>query len=466
MSVRYRGAVRAGVLVLAAAAAGCVAVAGPRPQAALGGDAIAFTNVNVIAMDGERVLRDQNVIVSGGSIVAVGPAAATAVPSGVRQVDGQGRYLIPGLAEMHGHLPFQTGELAEHTLFLYVAAGVTTVRGMQGHPVQLDLRRHVEAGRLVGPRLWLSGPALTGNAAGDPAAGERLVREQHAAGYDLLKIHEGLSPETYTAIMNTARQLGMQAGGHVPDPVGVRGVLAARQTTIDHLDNYIDELQPPGSPALSATGAERARLLGLHADPARIPELVQATRQAGVAQVPTMPLWEVLIGSAPIDRLRALPELRYMPTATVNSWIMSHENRLAATDQASARRHAEIRNQLLKAMSDGGVEILLGSDAPQQFSVPGFSIHNEAEAMVRAGMTPYQVLYSGTVAVARHLGTSDVAGTIAPGRNADLVLLEANPLENISALRRIGGVMVRGVWLPQSEIAARLRAIEDGYRTR
>jgi imidazolonepropionase-like amidohydrolase len=427
-------------------------------------DAIAFTNVNVVPLDAERVLRDQNVVVQDGRIVALGPAATTTVPADARQVDGTGRYLIPGLAEMHGHLPAQEGALANNTLFLYVAGGVTTVRGMQGHPVQLELRRRVDAGELVGPRLWLAGPALSGNSAADPATGARLVREQHAAGFDLLKIHEGISPETYAAIVRTARALDMPFGGHVPDPVGLDGAIAARQGTIDHLDNYIDALQPASSPALEATGPARARLLGLHADAALIPELVRRTREAGVAVVPTMPLWEVLIGAASLDELRARDELRYMPPQTVANWVSAHENRMNVVDRAAARRHAEIRNQLLVALHEGGVSILLGSDAPQQFSVPGFSIHNELEHMVRAGMSPYAALRSGTVEVARHFGRAERAGTVEVGKDADLILLDANPLEDISAVRRQAGVMAAGHWHAADEIRRRLDEIEAEYR--
>jgi imidazolonepropionase-like amidohydrolase len=451
----------AALFMLVAAHAATVASAQDiRPPAAT----YAFTNVNVIPMDAERVLPDQNVIVENGRIVAVGPAASTAVPAGATRIEARGRYLIPGLAEMHGHLPFQEGDLATNTLFLYVAAGVTTVRGMQGHPGQLELRRQVDAGELVGPRLWLAGPMLHGNSVPDPQTGERLVREQHAAGFDLLKIHEGLSPETYAAIMRTARELGMQAGGHVPDPVGIDAAIEAGQTTIDHLDNYIDGLQPPNSPALAASGAERARLLPLHADPGRIPLYVQRTRDAGVAVVPTMPLWEVLLGSIPLETVQSYPELRYMPRNMVESWVMSHRQRLEAVDQESAQRHADLRRDLLRAMNEGGVTILLGSDAPQQFSVPGFSIHNEMEHMVAAGMSPFDVLRSGTVNVARHFGTDDVAGTIAVGRHADLVLLEANPLENIADARRVAGVMLAGHWLSGEQIAQRLAAIEASYR--
>jgi imidazolonepropionase-like amidohydrolase len=171
----------------------------------------------------------------------------------------------------------------------------------------------------------------------------------------------------------------------------------------------------------------------------------------------------VLIGAAELARLRALPELRYMPPAVVEAWTRTHENRLQAVDPIAARRHAQIRNQLLAALNDGGVTILLGSDAPQQFSVPGFAIHNEMEAMVRAGLSAYDVLRSGTVEVARHLGTVEDAGRIAVGHAADLVLLEANPLDDIGNVRRQAGVMIRGVWLPASEIRRRLDAIAASY---
>jgi imidazolonepropionase-like amidohydrolase len=419
----------------------------------------AFVNVNVIPMDSERVLEDHTVVVRDGRIAAVGPAATTEVPAGATRIDGRGRYLLPGLAEMHGHLPGANAAVAEDILFLYVAAGATTVRGMQGHPAQLELKRRVDAGEILGPRMWLAAPALHGNSAPDPATAEQRVHDAKAAGFDLLKIHEGLSQETYDAIVRTARAAGLPFGGHVPFDVGVRGALASRQSTIDHLDDYVEAMQPPGSPALAATGAERARLLPLHADESRIPGLARATREAGVAVVPTQILWEVLLGAREASDMIDRPENAYMPRATVENWVNQTTAFRARADHAAAAREVQLRNRLLKAMSDEGVLILMGTDAPQIFSVPGFALYRELPVLVQAGMTPYEVLRTGTVNVARFFGIEDEAGTVATGRRADLLLLEANPLADISAIERNAGVMVNGRWLSPLYMRARLDEI-------
>jgi imidazolonepropionase-like amidohydrolase len=417
----------------------------------------AFVNVNVVPMDSEHVLAGQTVLVNDGRITAVGPAASTPVPAGATRIDGRGRYLLPGLAEMHGHVPGANAAAAEDILFLYVAAGATTVRGMQGHPAQLELRRRIEAGEIVGPRMWLAAPSLGGTI--DPATAEQRVRAAKEAGFDLLKVHEGLSRETYSAIVRTARELDLPWGGHVAFDVGVHGALAAGQSTIDHLDDYVEAMQPPDSPALLAEGAERARLLPLHADESMMPQLARATRDAGVAVVPTQLLWEVLLGARNAEEMVGRPENRYMPRATIEGWTTWTNNRRANTDATSAAREVEIRNRLLKTMHDEGVTILMGTDAPQIFSVPGFALYRELPLMVSIGMTPYEVLRTGTVNVARFLGIEDRAGTVAVGRNADLLLLEANPLEDISAIERNAGVMIDGRWLSGEEIRLRLEEI-------
>jgi imidazolonepropionase-like amidohydrolase len=422
----------------------------------------AFTNVNVVPMDSDRVLADQTVVVQAGRITAVGPAASVRVPAGAVRIEGRGRYLLPGLAEMHGHIPGgASAALAEDVLFLYVAAGATTVRGMQGHPSQLELKRRVEAGELLGPRMWLAAPPLSGgaNSAATPENAERLVRAAKDAGFDLLKVHEGIPAESYAAIVRTAREVGLPWGGHVSEYVGVAGALAARQSTIDHIDDYLDAMQPPGSPALAASGAERVRLLPLHADESRIPELARRTREAGVAIVPTQILWEVLRGARAPETMIDRAENRYMPRMMVDGWAMQVGQIHGNASRESAAREVVLRNRLLKAMSDEGVLILMGTDAPQLFSVPGFSLYRELPVMVDAGMSPYEVLRSGTVNVALFFGIEDEAGTVAVGRRADLLLLEANPLDDIRAVERKAGVMVDGRWLSRAYLDERLAAI-------
>jgi imidazolonepropionase-like amidohydrolase len=411
---------------------------------------------NVITMEGDRVLRDQTVIVTDGRISALGGAANTQVPANATRVDARGKFLVPGIAEMHAHIPSTVGQLgpqfSEDVLFLYIAAGATTIRGMQGHPSQLELKQRVESGALIGPRMWLAAPQLSGNNANSAGAAERLVRDAKTAGYDLLKVQEGVSQEAYAAIARMAREVGLPWGGHVPNDVGVAGALRERQTTIDHIDDYFVAAQRDGVTEPSAATI----------DESKIPRLATATRDAGVAIVPTQSLWETLRGVHPAEQLMARPELRYMPRAMIESWNQRVVDTRASANLDEARAHVAFRDRMLKAMSDAGVTILLGTDAPQVFSVPGFSLFHEMRDMVEAGMTPLQVLHSGTVAVARHLGVAGEAGTIAIGKRADLILLDANPLEDIANMEKRSGVIVNGRWLSRAvidrtldEIAAR-----------
>lgn len=418
---------------------------------AMGQQATAFVGANVVPMDRERVLEDQTIIVRDGRIVALGPRSTTEVPAGANRIDARGQYLIPGLAEMHGHVPAvqnEAAQFAEDVLFLYVAAGATTVRGMQGHPSQFELRRRVESGELVGPRLFLSSPPLSGNNVPDAETAERLVRQHKEAGYDLLKVHEGIAKPAYEALARTAHEVGIPFAGHVSDLVGLQGALEARQSTIDHVDNYILAMLPEGAaPAAS------------NADTSRIPELARATREAGVGVVPTMALWEVLLGVHDPEAMKDRPELRYMPQATVQAWISQVETFVSQADPREAKREAELRRMMLGALNSAGATILMGTDAPQLFSVPGFSLDRELPAMAAAGMTPFEILRSGTVAVAEHLGIGGESGRIAPGMRADLILLDANPLEDIGNVQRRAGVMVNGRWLSGAEIRERLDAI-------
>jgi imidazolonepropionase-like amidohydrolase len=393
----------------------------------------AFTNVNVVPMTSETVLANQTVIVQNGKIAAVG-GANVKVPAGATRIDGRGKYLMPGLAEMHGHIPGQNVQFAERVAFLYVAAGVTSVRGMQGHPNQFALRRRVHAGELIGPRMWLSSPPLAGSTAGDPATAETAVRNYKNAGYDLLKIHENLSREVYDKIVATAREVNIPFGGHVPNNVGVLAAIDAKQTTIDHLDNYVDEIESELD----------------------IGSLVDRTVKAGVANVPTMPLWEVILGVHDPATMMNRAELAYMPKPMVEQWRNQVANIRAQSNVEKAAREIDLRNKLLKGLSDAGAVLLLGSDAPQLFSVPGFSIQREMETWAAAGISPFRILQAGTTAVAAHMNDSANSGTIAAGKRADLILLEANPLIDVKNVARKAGVMYDGRWLPWPEIQKQL----------
>lgn len=437
------------------------------PAAAQSAGTYAITNVTVVPMDRDGHLADQNVIVRDGAIAAMGPAATTPVPEGATRIEGRGRYLMPGLAEMHAHVPPQPDQ-AQWTgdvLFLYVANGITFARSMLGAPHHLALRAQAEAGEIVAPRIYTSGPSLNGNSVATPEDGRRMVAGQRAAGYDFLKIHPGLDRPRYDAIVAAARAQGMTLAGHVPAEVGLMRALEARQATVDHFDDFVSVLVPEG--AASGPGG----FFGVHhadaVDEARIPALVEQVRAAGVWNVPTESLMhQVLLASPTTEALLARPEMAYVPPQMRAQWAQARDGMQAqpAYDAARAQRFVAMRGRLIRALHDGGAGLLLGSDAPQIFQVPGFSIHHELRLLVDAGLTPYEALLTGTRNVARFLGEEERFGAVAPGRRADLILLEADPLADVANVRRRAGVMVNGRWLSEADIQAGLVAIAERYR--
>ena len=412
----------------------------------------AFVNVTVVPMDSPRLNPGQTVVVQNGRIAAIGPAAQVNVPSGALKIDGSGNFLIPGLAEMHGHNPppGSSEEAVARTYFLYVANGVTVVRSMLGWDGQLELREKVRRGQLLGPTLYLAGPSFNGQTVTSPAQAIQRVRDQKKQGWDLLKVHPGVPRDAYDAMAQTAAEVDIHFAGHVPADVGLTHAIAKGQRTIDHLDGYVEHLGAAAGPV----------------DPARLQEIVRMTRGHGTAVVPTMVLWDTIIGAHDLSTLTAFAELKYMPAQEVAAWRASYEKRIAAPgfNAAAARQVAANRRAILKALSDGGVDVLFGTDSPQQFSVPGFSIHREMQAMHAAGLSPYEILRSATRNVAEHMGEAGEFGTVTPGARADLVLLKGNPLDDIGNVARQAGVMVRGQWLSEQEIAKRLDQIAAGLR--
>lgn len=460
-----RRAVLLPLLLFAAPAACQSASPGVTPAAE---PAVAFVDVTVIPMDRERTLAGQTVVVRDGRIAEIGPAATVKPPAGARVVDGRGKFLMPGLSEMHAHIPTPQGgqEAIDRTLFLYLAGGVTTIRGMLGHPHHLELRARSASGEILAPRIFTSGPSFGGQTARDPVAAAAMVREQKAAGYDFLKLHPGVSRAAFDAIDTTADEIGITFSGHVAEEVGLRRALAARYASIDHLDSYVEALAGQEE----RYSASEAGFFGFNltdrADASRIAALAAATRQAGVWNVPTQSLMEHLASTTAPEQMAHWPEMRYMPPQTVAQWVQRKRDFQAAAGftPERARRYIQIRRQLIKALHDAGAGLLLGSDAPQWWNVPGFSARRELEYMVASGLTPFEALESGTRQPAVFFGAQAEWGTVERGKVADLVLLDANPLQDVRNLWQQAGVMVRGRWLPQSEIQQRLDAIAAQLR--
>ena len=423
----------------------------------------AFVDVTVIPMDRERALTGQTVLVRGDRIVVIGPASRVKVPEGGVRVDGRGKYLIPGLAEMHAHIPGgqASDSVVERTLFLYVAGGITTVRGMLGDPRHLALRARAARDELLSPTIYASGPSFNGSSISGPEAAAEAVLEQKEAGYDLLKIHPGLSRAAFDTLVAVARRVRIPFAGHVPEEVGIARAIEARYASIEHLDGYVEAMLREGAPVSASQSAFFGLNLGEHLDESRMAALVQATKRAGVWNVPTQVLLENLIVGGSSAELARRPEMRYVAAENLADWAEVKDGMLAETNStaASARRTIEVRRRLIKALHSAGAGLLLGSDAPQIYNVPGFSTHRELESLVASGLTPYQALETGTRNIAIYFGTLGRTGTIERGKRADLILLDADPLADIRNTTRRAGVMVRGRWVPRAEIEAGLARV-------
>ncbi len=421
----------------------------------------AFTNVTVLPMTSDAVLSGQTVVVRDGAIAAAGPADEVDVPRGATVVDGDGRFLMPGLAEMHAHVPPGENpprEEVEDILFLYVANGITTIRGMLGSAYQIPLAAEIERGDVLGPNFYVGAPSLNGGTARTPEEAEALIRAHAEAGYHLQKIHPGVPLAAWDRMAEVAEEVGITYGGHVPADVGLVHAMESGMSTVDHLDGYVQAIASDDVQAQVNAGAISLGGLARGVDDARLAEIVQLTIDHHVYVVPTMYLWENLYGSPDADRILQQPEMRYVSPRTRESWRFR-----AGTGREGADVYLALRKRVLKALSDAGAGILMGTDSPQLFNVPGFALHRELQVMADAGMSNYEILRSGTATVgeyvASHLGLDGDFGTIAPGQRADLVLLGSNPLEDLANLFDRVGVMVRGRWVDRAEIDAGLEAL-------
>jgi imidazolonepropionase-like amidohydrolase len=444
----------AAALLLAA----CVSLDAPAQE-----QTIAFVDVNVVPMDRERLLERQTVVIRGSRIAEIGPAATVAVPAGALRVEAGGKYLLPGLSDMHGHLPPGDGtgdDAISQYLRLYLANGVTLVRGMIGSPGNVVVRDRIARGELPGPAIVAASAPLHQKTAPTPEAGAAAVEQAKAAGFDLVKVHEGISPETYAAITATAQRLGMQVAGHVTASVGLERALAAGQSSIEHLDGYLQALVPKDADVQVPPGQVLFGPVLAHMDETRIPALARATREARVWNTPTLALFSVVMSSAPPETFTAWPEMKYVAPGLRAAFAKQKAGTAGIPASAEdRRRYLELRNRVVKGLADAGARLLVGPDTPQLFLVPGFATHREMASLVGAGLTPFQALQAATTSPAEYLGREKEMGTVATGKRADLVLTDANPLVDIANARAIAGVVLNGRWMPKSELDTMLERI-------
>jgi imidazolonepropionase-like amidohydrolase len=442
------------------------AVHGQASRAALTSGTLAITNVTVIPMTRDTVIRDATIVVREGRITEVGATRNVRVPPGARLMDGRGKYLIPGLADMHTHL-YSDGEvpdsLAKYELGVMAANGVTATRFMIGTREHFTLRREVEAGRIVGPQLWLASPQLTGQkdvnsrVVTTPADAREAVKEMADLGYDFVKLTLFITPPVYDAIVSEAKRQGIRVVGHVDPEVGVARALAAGQQ-IEHLDNYLESVLADSAPmrtSVSDRGLFRLKNWESldYVDDAKVDRIAGATARAGIYTCPTLTVFKTAFALGQSEEaIKARPDWGIMPPELRALYLGAREKywKNPATE-ARRMRWVQVRDRLVKAIADSGGKIMAGSDTPEWFFGYGWTLHREMESLVAAGLTPYQALAAATRNPAEFLRASKEWGTIEAGKRADLVLLTANPLEDIRNTSRIEAVVIGGRWLDREE---------------
>ncbi|MGV9304092.1 amidohydrolase family protein [Nonomuraea sp. NPDC003727] len=474
---------KAGVLV---AGAGAATASWPAPAgAATGGQGAGITvlrDATVIDGLGGPPLREATVVLTGDRIAWVGRRTGAPVPAGARSVDLRGKYVIPGLWEMHAHTELDKLDLH---LPLYLANGVTGIREMWGTPDRHDLRRRLEAGDLAGPRMVLAGNILDGpesflgafpiRTVTSEADAHEAVRETRRDGADLVKVYSLLPRHLYAAIADEAGRQGLPFAGHLSDHVSLWEAAELGQRSVEHLfgtffatsrDEAAFRRLIGGTPVGAKGGPypwfvwvrELERQAVATYDARRAGRLFARLAERDTWQTPTLAASRV--SASPAGTFRGDWRLKYLPRGTEEYWEGDLGAPATPEEIASQREYFQARLRVVGEMRRAGVGILAGTDSNQPYVFPGFGLHDELGLLVEAGLTPMQALRSATADAARHLGWERDTGTVTAGKLADLVVLDADPLRDIGNTRRIHAVVSRGRLISAAEREGMLAAVE------
>jgi imidazolonepropionase-like amidohydrolase len=429
---------------------------------------LAFEHVTVVPMtENGAVLRDATVVVENERITALhGPG-----PRGARRIDGRGKWLMPGLADMHVHLPsdeqlprppkypyeglteiFSTQDM----MTPFIVNGVTQIVDLSAFGSSFGQRIAIERGEVLGPNLVLAasihGGRTEGRVAETPSDGRQAVRDAKNEGYDLIKTYSGLSQEVFIAVVDEANKRGMKVLGHIPD--AFRGSLESAFVPGFAMVAHAEEFAKH-SKAFTDDDAQR---------------FAEMAKRNGTSLTPTLTVWRWIVSQTrSLDELRASPHLQYVHPLIRGRWLNDNGyNRDSSPRRIAFFERMEVfHNKLVAAFKAARVPIVAGTDTLTSGVVAGFSLHDELELLVGAGLTHQEALVSATRLPAEWLGVAEDRGTIEPGKRADLVLLDADPLTRISNTRKIAGVCVNGRWIHRaqldtmlSQLAARSSAMD------
>lgn len=418
--------------------------------------AIVLEGATVLPMTaGYPVLSDTTVVIEGERIIAVGPSAEIRVPAGALHVDARGKFLMPALADMHVHIEsddlfrrwgmdrpgagFDTADL----MLPYVAHGVLQVFNLSATEDAIRQRSEIESGSVLGPHIALAymvdgdPPVRPGTrVASNPEEGMRIVAEVDGAGYDALKTYSNLSKDTFLAMVREARRRGLKVVGHIPLREG----------------GQTENLLIPGF-GMIAHAEELAYQAQQGVSPDNIPAYLDLLRDTGVWLTTTVKLNENVVQmTISPESVEELPGIEYLHPLAYRQW--RHANRYSATASLLPRRKqvVEFNRELVRAMAEAELPFVVGTDSLVTGNVPGVALHDELEALVVAGASNEAVLAAATRLPAQWLGVIDDRGTVEAGKRANLLLLDADPMHDISSTRRISAVIANGRYLSRQTL--------------
>ncbi len=459
----------------------------PRPPQLASATVLAFRNVTVIDMTGAPPRRRMTVVISRNRITALGTTGSVRIPQTAQVIDAQGKFLIPGLWDMHVHLSKERTPLP-----MFIANGITGVRSMGGRPEELyQWREQVASEKLVGPRIVTCGPVVDGPKPANPdhaiavvteAEGRQAVRSLKRSGADFVKVYDGLSRAAYLAVADEAKKQNMPFAGHVPIAVTSFEAADAGQRSFEHLGNILRSsstlepemieqrvnavVKPSNKPndftSIPVRIAARTKIELETYSERKAKQLFARFVKNGTWQVPTLATKRSL---ALVDEGHFFDDahMKYIPPSQREEWKPENNFFLKyrTPEFIEVRKKLyEKELQLVGAMRRAGVSFMAGTDVPGAYTYPGFSLHDELALFVQAGFTPMEALQSATRNPAMFLGELESSGTIERGKLANLVLLDADPLADISNTKRIDAVILNGRYLPKEALQKMLSEVE------
>lgn len=425
---------------------------------------VAIKNVNVIGMNpnvSKKLRKRQTVVIEDGKVVALGKANQVKVPSGAEVINGRGKYLLPGLYDMHAHgedvlaLP---EDFSEQDLYsLYLANGITGIYDPWGFKQAFKWRQAINRGRVIGPRLYFSSPGVNNNHHSTPDEVEASVRKWARQGYTEIKTHGPITFDKFERLHEVARELGLRVIGHAIRPgFPIQTTLDQGQAMIAHIEEILSTEVPFDRP-----GNFVADLDIPLAD-------VVDSRVWVTTTVGTYRIIAKTVADATFEELLSRPEMQYLPPTVHSFWrdenIYRQDNFLKDPDLWSEL--LDVKLYIANELKERGSldRLLIGSDSGIPLLIPGFGLHDEIRLLVQGGLTPWQALLTATYNPTVFLGSSDEAGTVELGKRADFLMVKKNPLRKISNLKRVTGVMVNGIWLPSSTLDSRLEELANRWK--